>query len=387
MFFVFIGNLLKLFEEEWTMIDWNNQNLRRMRYGFIFLIAILSLYSGVSHSEEVVIKIHYLGHSAFVLQFDNGINIVTDYGHYNAWADWGWDSPIHNFGDLIPDVMTYSHTNHEDHYDPDRIPEGVSHILTAHDSLVIEGIHIKPVRTCENNINTESNSSYIFTYKDLKICHLGDAQAQIINIENQDVCDHIVEIFPDTFDLLLMTIDGTQQFLEQTEIFVDVLKPRRVIPMHYWTEIYKSNVLQNFEDQNMPGKSYQVEEIDGPNYTLSSEEALTPIKVISLKRAPFSIETSVEEKTNIGHDYHLYQNHPNPFNPRTIINYELPITHYVNLSIYNSLGQKVVTLVSEVQAAGSYQVQWNASGFSSGVYYYILKTGDFRDIKRMILLR
>ena len=65
------------------------------------------------------VGIHYLGHSSFVLSFDNGVDIVTDYGKENAWLEWGWDSPIHSIGDLIPKVMTYSHT-HCDHYDQNR---------------------------------------------------------------------------------------------------------------------------------------------------------------------------------------------------------------------------------------------------------------------------
>ncbi len=359
--------------------------IRTVKYAII--LVLFGILSGVSYSDEAVVKIHYLGHSAFVLQFDNGVNIVTDYGHYNAWVDWGWDSPIHDIGELIPDVMTYSHTNHEDHYDPDRIPEGISHILSEYDTLEIDGIHIKPIRTCEESIHTESNSSYMFSYKGLKICHLGDAQAQIINIENQDVCDYLVDIFPDTFDLLLMTIDGTEQFLEQTEIFVDVLKPKRVIPMHYWTEEYKRNVLRNFEIQGMIGKSYQVEEISGPEYTLSSQEELTPIKVLGLERAPFSIETSVQDEIIDVNKFILMQNYPNPFNPTTAIGYRLSASSDVDLSIYNCIGQEVTTLVSERQSAGNYQVEWDASGFSSGVYYYKLSAGNYQDVKRMILLR
>jgi hypothetical protein len=85
--------------------------------------------------------------------------------------------------------------------------------------------------------------------------------------------------------------------------------------------------------------------------------------------------------------FSLSQNYPNPFNPITIINYELPITNYVELSIYNLLGQKVTTVVSERQKAGHYQVQWDAQDFGSGIYYYKIEAGDFVDVKKMILLR
>jgi gluconolactonase len=66
--------------------------------------------------------------------------------------------------------------------------------------------------------------------------------------------------------------------------------------------------------------------------------------------------------------FKLYGNYPNPFNPRTIINYQLPVNSHVDLSIYNLLGQKVVTLISGKQAKGIYHVEWNADGYTSGVY-------------------
>jgi hypothetical protein len=86
-------------------------------------------------------------------------------------------------------------------------------------------------------------------------------------------------------------------------------------------------------------------------------------------------------------DFKLSQNYPNPFNPSTIINYELPIPNYVELIIYNLLGQEVETLVSEKIEAGYHQIEWDASGFASGVYYYRLHAGGFQDIKKMILTK
>jgi len=85
--------------------------------------------------------------------------------------------------------------------------------------------------------------------------------------------------------------------------------------------------------------------------------------------------------------YELKQNYPNPFNPKTIINYQLRITNDVDLSIYDLLGQKVATLVNEQQKGGYHQVEWDASGFASGIYYYKITTGEFQDVKKMILLR
>jgi hypothetical protein len=85
--------------------------------------------------------------------------------------------------------------------------------------------------------------------------------------------------------------------------------------------------------------------------------------------------------------FYLGQNYPNPFNPKTTITYELPTTNYVELSIYNLLGQKVAILVSEKQQAGKHSIEWDASLLASGIYYYMLRAGEFKDVKKMVLLR
>jgi len=82
----------------------------------------------------------------------------------------------------------------------------------------------------------------------------------------------------------------------------------------------------------------------------------------------------------------LFQNYPNPFNPITNIEYQISSFNHVNLSIYNILGQKVTTLVNKKQPAGSYKVEWDASSFASGVYFYKLVTDKGFDRTRKLLL-
>ncbi len=84
----------------------------------------------------------------------------------------------------------------------------------------------------------------------------------------------------------------------------------------------------------------------------------------------------------------LRQNYPNPFNPITAISYQLSAAGKVQLNVYNTLGQKVATLVNKKQAAGIHKVQWNAGGFASGVYYYRLETEQgFVQARKLILLK
>jgi len=89
--------------------------------------------------------------------------------------------------------------------------------------------------------------------------------------------------------------------------------------------------------------------------------------------------------------FNLYQNFPNPFNPSTIISYQLPVSSKVTLKVYDVLGKEVATLVDEEKSAGSYEVEFKSTGSShqlaSGIYYYQLSAGNFIQTKKMILLK
>jgi hypothetical protein len=106
----------------------------------------------------------------------------------------------------------------------------------------------------------------------------------------------------------------------------------------------------------------------------------------SMAMDPISAPIKNKDAPLIIKEFNLAQNYPNPFNPRTVISWQLAVSSDVELSVYNLLGQKVVTLVSERQNAGNHHVEWDAAQMASGVYYYLIKAGEFQDVKKMVLL-
>lgn len=95
----------------------------------------------------------------------------------------------------------------------------------------------------------------------------------------------------------------------------------------------------------------------------------------------------VEENSMTINTYELGQNYPNPFNPSTVINYSLANSGMVSLKVFNVLGQEVLTLVDQNQNAGQYQIKFDASQLSSGVYIYRIQSGSFVSSRKMMLLK
>jgi len=106
--------------------------------------------------------------------------------------------------------------------------------------------------------------------------------------------------------------------------------------------------------------------------------------------AVLTVETSVtnlDETENLPNDFVLQQNFPNPFNPTTTISFSIPSSVFTSLKVYDILGNEKATLINEIKPAGSYEVVFDASGLSSGVYFYKLQSGKIVESKKMILLK
>lgn len=98
-------------------------------------------------------------------------------------------------------------------------------------------------------------------------------------------------------------------------------------------------------------------------------------------------DISDDPSQKVPFDFEVSPNFPNPFNPVTKITYSLPTSQSVQLKVYDVLGREVATLVNSYQEAGTYNIQFDASGLVSGIYYYRIQAGKFTKTHKMLLER
>ena len=105
-------------------------------------------------------------------------------------------------------------------------------------------------------------------------------------------------------------------------------------------------------------------------------------------RRPLSELVGVSKEVNdFPKEFMLSQNYPNPFNPSTVISYSLPSASNVKLIVYNSLGQTVKVIENGFKNAGNYSIKFNAAELPSGIYFYKLETGQFSQVKKMMVIK
>lgn len=99
------------------------------------------------------------------------------------------------------------------------------------------------------------------------------------------------------------------------------------------------------------------------------------------------IALSLARVSSAALEFSLSHNYPNPFNPATVITVSVPRAVRVVLTIFNVLGEEVVTLVNEDRGPGTYREEWKAEAMPSGIYFYRLTADDYSEVKKMVLLR
>lgn len=265
--------------------------MKRVQFLILSLLTVLAclgllLLTGCQKDKTTSVQVHYLGHASFILGFDNGLTVLTDYGTSNAW---GLDSPIYEFGNFQPTVRSYSHTTHEDHFRGD-LTSLPGHVLADSARLDLNELKIRPIPTCEREIYKPDNNSNLFCYQGINIVHLGDAQAYIRHVDSLVVQNKLREIYPQQIDLLFLPIQGIHRFIPEAERFIRLLNPKCVVPMHYWSPAYKTEFLNHLETQNVGADSiFAIEAQDGPQVHVKFEgDREKLIRVISLDPAPFT---------------------------------------------------------------------------------------------------
>jgi hypothetical protein len=133
---------------------------------------------------------------------------------------------------------------------------------------------------------------------------------------------------------------------------------------------------------NTKGAKFRVK--DGIDGSIINKELIEGAEII----IPANLGTLILETSAIVPlTYELSQNYPNPFNPVTTIKYQLPNDGMVKIAVYDVLGKEVKTLVNSFRQAGAYEVKLDAGDLASGVYFYRMTSGNFADLKKLIVLK
>ena len=128
------------------------------------------------------------------------------------------------------------------------------------------------------------------------------------------------------------------------------------------------------------------------DYTFTDKDIVSADYQYRLQQIDYDGTTSYSSIVDVvvdlvPNDFELYQNYPNPFNPTTTIKFDVPKSSFVNITVYNSIGEKVETLVNEQLEQGIYKIQFDASKLSSGFYIYRFTSADKVFTKKMMLIK
>lgn len=203
------------------------------------LFALITI-SGI-YPQTPSVEIKYHGHASFLMKFDNGRTILTDYGISDVYKEYGYESPIAPVY-TAPDIVTYSH-KHKDHYGG-VLPDSIKYILNGPDSLILEWIEIRTLPAFENSVVEPDNFSYIFNYNGIKIIHMGDVQSLIMNVDDLLVREKIKNLYLEEFDIAFIPIGFKEYIVDKAASFAELINAKVIVPMHYWKHEEKGKFIQ-----------------------------------------------------------------------------------------------------------------------------------------------
>lgn len=220
------------------------------------------------------VSVHYLGHSAFILSFDNGVTILTDDGESRTY---GALSPVHDVGAVEPDIVIYAH-----HYADQALSRDFPDALVVSGSNLEYGdIEIHAIPVTEDR--PDDNFGYVITYNGFQIFYAGDSQGDMLAIDEPEVRTRLKNQLPAELDLLMVPIDWKREITPQAVSYVEFLRPKRVIPMHYWSPEAKKRFLDSLKEAN---RGYYIIESGRPDCRIFVTQPTKPVEVISLDAGP-----------------------------------------------------------------------------------------------------
>ena len=220
-----------------------------------------------------VVGVHYLGHAAFILSFDDGVTILMDDGESRTYCH---VAPARDFGTLAPNIVVYAH--------PDMARENWefpgAEVVSGSD-FKRGDVEIRAIPVTEDVL--DDNYGYLISYKGFRIFYAGDSQGDMLALDRPEVQKRLKNALPDQVDLLLVPIDWKREITPQAVSYVDFLRPKRVIPMHYWSSEAKERFLNSLETSR---RGYYIIETNAPDCRIYVTERANPVEVISLKAGP-----------------------------------------------------------------------------------------------------
>jgi L-ascorbate metabolism protein UlaG (beta-lactamase superfamily) len=293
----------------------------------------------------------YIGHSFVKIKTSDGTVIYIDPYGVNEYAD-------------SADIVLITH-EHSDHNDLTRVRQRATcRVIRSADAIqggvyqtfTIGNIKITAVPAYNGYHAKSACVGYIVEFNGIKLYHAGDT-GKIP--EFADLADHNI-----LYALLPMDGVYTMTPEEATEAAA-MIQAKHDIPIHTMPppDTYSDAIVARFTSPN----------------TL----VVHPDSTIALESNP----VSVDKKVTLPIKYALEQNYPNPFNPSTTVRYSIPKKSFVSLRVVDVLGREMESLVREYQNPGEFRARFNARRLSSGVYFLVLQAGDFRGVKKCVLVR
>ncbi len=248
--------------------------------------------------------------------------------------------------------------------------------------------YISKIGTRGTNINVTLGDPTIFTYdninKKLTANTDGDTYA-IIEYNN-------------LFDTIYFKVRGEDIIPVELSSFT-AIQDKENVTLNWVTQTELNNLGFEIERKNSTNDFINIGFVEGNGtstisnfYTFVDKPEQSDKLFYRLKQIDFDGTYSYSQIIEIDFnstpiEFALFQNYPNPFNPMTTIKYSVPKTVLVKMNIYDILGREIIVLINEVKTPGNYEVDFNASNLSSGVYFYRIQAGDFLSTKKMLLVK